>query len=190
MDGAEVVVERYRVEPGVDVERLRAALAALVDAAGTVVALGPSLLGTLDADAVPPGTFPFVDPQGQVRPLRDDLVVLQSVDAATGAVERHLEATAFRRERTMVPGLPGLPALPGGPDGTAVLVLVRSDGADELRTRFSVAPDHAAADRVLLDELDGLRPAARPTDGAAPTLGADLYVLLAPDLLRSVVAPR
>lgn len=172
-------VERYTVVPAVDVEALRSALRTVSADARVTVALGPSLLGTLDMDALPPGMHPFVDPDRRVRPLRDDIVLLAVDDghARAGA----LEGTARLVER----GLVDLSTQPDGP--STVLVLGRSQGPDGVRLAGSLAggPEHAA--HVLVAMLAGW---SDRVEGAEASLGADLYVALPPDRLAQVLAPR
>ncbi|MFM7069321.1 MAG: hypothetical protein ACKOYM_07665 [Actinomycetes bacterium] len=106
-------VQRFGVRPGVDVDALRRGIAATV-AAGSgsdgpdwvVVAFGPSLLGTLHPDAVPPGTRPFTGAtgvRGEVRAARDDLLLWHGgrtahhCEAGVAAARSALEATTVER---------------------------------------------------------------------------------------------
>jgi len=168
-------VERYQVVPAVDVEALRAALRSVVAGGATAVALGPSLLGTLDMDALPVGMHPFVDPDRAVRPLRDDLVLL----AGDGADPAHyLSGTAVRVGR--VPLDEPTPA--AAADGVLALVQWAEDGV--VRCRWALSPHPTTAVRQL-DHLLAAVPAG--ADGPA---GADLYVVLPAGRLAQVLAPR
>jgi len=174
--------ERYVVVPAVDVERLRSALRTVAATAGVTVALGPSLLGTLDMDALPLGLHPFVDPGRRVRPLRDDVVLLTTQDDAGHAGS--LAGVADLVERG--PLAPG----PSPAVGAGVLALGRAgrgQAGDGSRLAGAVVPDPATADEVLGDLLVTWFGAVGE-DG--PVLGADLYAVLAPDLLARVLAPR
>ena len=180
-----MVVERYRVVPAVDVEHLRAALARLVtgpERNTAVVALGPSLLATLSPEAVPVGTYPFVDADRRVRPLRDDVVVLFPADPAATAVDV-LDGTAELVDRSEVVA-----------DGAAfrraedaVLVVVAGSGPEGVRGPGPVVVDvvdgPAGADRAVRDAVAVLGP-------GADRVGADLYVLLPAGRLAGVLSPR
>lgn len=168
-------VERYRVVPAVDVERLRSALRAVVATGGTTLALGPSLLGTLDLDLLPVGMHPFVDPDRRVRPLRDDVVLLAAAPADGWAVL--LSGTAERCDHGPV----RVGAPPGAQGG--VLVLGHLDGPEGAVRHAEAAADPAAADALLPACL-----ASWSVDGAV--LGADLYVVPPADRLADLLAPR
>ena len=168
-------VERYTVVPAVDVEALRAAVRTLLDRTGVRVAVGPSLLGTLDMDALPDGMHPFVDPDRAVRPLRDDLVLL----AGDGADPAHyLSGTAVRVGRVPLDEPPSAAAA----DGVLALVQWAEDGV--VHCRWALSPHPATAVRQL-DHLLSAVPAG--ADGPA---GADLYVVLRAGRLAQVLAPR
>ncbi len=174
----EQLAERYVVVPAVDVEALRAALRT-VAVPGVTLALGPSLLGTLDMDALPVGMHPFVDPDRRVRPLRDDVVLLVAGAGPTGADALAGLADLVERRPLVLD--------PSTARGPGVLVLGRSEGPDGVRLDAEMAPDPAGADRLL--------PVATATwfqgpDGSGRTSGADLYVVLPQDRLADVLAPR
>jgi hypothetical protein len=172
-------VERYTVVPAVDVEALRSALRAVAAGAGVTVALGPSLLGTLDMDALPPGMHPFVDPDRRIRPLRDDVVLL-SADEDLGRA-RALAEVADLVER----GTAGLGTWLAAPAG--VLLLGRAEDLGGVRLSGSLMKDPEHADLVLtasLAEWFG-------SEGeSGPTCGADLYVVPDRDQLERVLALR
>jgi len=172
-------VERYTVVPAVDVEALRSALRAVAAGAGVTVALGPSLLGTLDMDALPPGMHPFVDPDRRIRPLRDDVVLL-SADEDLGRTR------ALREVAVLVePGTVGLGTWPAAPAG--VLLLGRAEGLGGVRLSGSLVKDPEHADLVLAASMDEwFGPEGEP----GLTCGADLYVVPGREQLEEVLAPR
>ena len=172
-------VERYTVVPAVDVEALRSALRALAAGAGVTVALGPSLLGTLDMDALPPGMHPFVDPDRRIRPLRDDVVLLSDDDGHDRSDQ--LAGTATLVEREQVGLDPWPPVRPG------VLVLGRSAAGGDVLLVGGTAPDTAAADLLLPGVLATL---VGGSEEGGRTLGADLYVVPDRDQLEQVLALR
>lgn len=172
-------VERFTVVPAVDVEALRSALRTVSADATVTVALGPSLLGTLDMDALPPGMHPFVDPDRRVRPLRDDVVLL-TVDDGHGRAEQ-LAATADLVEHEPVELAPWPTAR------CDVLVLVRAQGPDGTRLAGSAVSGPERADEALASTLDGWLGTA---EGADTSLGADFYVVLPRDRLEQVLARR
>ena len=177
-------VERFRVVPAVDVEELRASLAhELLHRKGRgssfAVGFGPSLLGTLDMDALPVGMHPYVDPDRVIRPLRDD-VVLFSVGDDPDRRER-LATTLAPVGRFEAP-LVLTPLVMGG-----VLVLCVAEWADEARSSYDVEDRIERAERSVPLRLKHLA-GNRTLDGAV--LGADLYVLLPRDALAQVLAPR
>ena len=175
----EQLAERYVVVPAVDVEALRAALRTVAAVPGVTVALGPSLLGTLDMDALPVGMHPFVDPHRRVRPLRDDVVLL--APGTSGPLAELLAGSADLVERTPVE------RGPLASEGPCVLVLVRSEGPDGVRLSGATAPDAATADELLPALLD---PGSDAWGEGTRALGADLYVLLPRDGLAQVLGPR
>lgn len=172
-------VERYTVVPAVDVEALRAALWSVAAGPDVTVALGPSLLGTLDMDALPPGMHPFVDPDRRVRPLRDDVVLLMDGDGHERS--GHLAGTANLVERDQV----GLGQWPPGRPG--VLVLGRSAAGGDVLLVGGTAPDAAGADLLLHDLLATL---VGGSEESGRTFGADLYVVPDRDGLDAVLALR
>ena len=146
-------VERFRVVPAVDVDALRAALAAdLVHSEGRrgsfAVGFGPSLLGTLDLEALPVGMHPFVDPERRVRPLRDD-VVLFSVGDDLARSERYADTltSVGRFEAPLEPS----PLVMGG-----VLVLCVAEWSDEVRSSYDVRDTIDRAERWVPAELEHL----------------------------------
>lgn len=172
-------VERYTVVPAVDVEALRAALRSVAAGADVTVALGPSLLGTLDMDALPSGMHPFVDPDRRVRPLRDDVVLLADDDGHDRSDQLAATATLVEREQV------GLDPWPPGRPG--VLVLGRSAAGGDVLLVGGTAPDTAAADLLLPGVLATL---VGSSEEGGRTLGADLYVVPDQDGLDAVLAPR
>ena len=172
-------VERYTVVPAVDVEALRSALRAVASGAGVTVALGPSLLGTLDMDALPPGMHPFVDPDRRIRPLRDDVVLL-SVDEDLGRARALVEVADLVERGTVRLGT--WPAAPAG-----VLLLGRAEGLGSVRLSGSLVKDPEHAGLVLaasLAEWFG------PEGESGPRCGADLYVVPGREQLEQVLALR
>lgn len=172
-------VERYTVVPAVDVEALRSALRTVSGDATVTVALGPSLLGTLDMDALPSGMHPFVDPDRRVRPLRDDVVLL-AVDDGRERAEQ-LAATADLVEHGQVE------MAPWPPSQCDVLVLVRAQGPDGVRLAASPVGGPERAGEALTSTLDGWPGTA---EVAGTSLGADLYVVLPRARLEQALAPR
>jgi len=171
--------ERYVVVPAVDVEALRSALRTVAAGAGVTVALGPSLLGTLDMHALPLSLHPFVDPDRRIRPLRDDVVLL-TTEHDPGRAESLAGLADLVEQRPLTPG-------PGPTWSAGVLALSRAESGVGVRLAGAVAQDPATADELLGDLLAAwFDPVGE--DGVA--LGADLYAVLAPDLLASVLAPR
>ena len=174
--------ERFVVVPAVDVEALRSALRTIAATAGVTVALGPSLLGTLDMHALPLGLHPFVDPDRRVRPLRDDVVLLIAEDdpghaeslAALGGLADLVE------RRPLTPG-------PKAAWGHGVLLLGRAERAEGVWLTGAVAQDPARADELLGDLLATW---FDPMGDGGVAVGADLYAVLAPDLLARVLASR
>ena len=110
-------VQQFRVVPAVDVGALRRALGQIcaLDEPGdqgvrVVVAIGASLLGTLDPDGVPAGTRPFTGINGldghDVPTTQDDLLVWiagsspSSCSASAQAVGLLLSETAMLTDET------------------------------------------------------------------------------------------